>query len=531
MSGESWPASSGECPPTPSDRTGRTSGVKMKLALILALAFVLRVAFLSTIPNGFWKDEARDGYDAYCIMETGRDQYGAFLPLFARAFDDYNETLYLYVAIPFIKACGLNELGVRLPAAIVGTLTVLALFHLARTLWGPGTGLLASLLLAVSPWHVQFSRMAFRQVLLPLLFVLGLSVFLRGFQTPSRLTMGAAILGLSLHTYSSARVFVPLFLAGLVIANRRKMLHHRGAAVCALAVFAGFVAILLPFWISEQGMMRARTVGIAPHPAQILLNYLSYYSPDFLVRSGDPNPRHSVPGMGTLLPFEMVTVLAGMLFLLFRDRRRHGLAATVLFLWLVLYPLPACLFEPSHASRAIVGSALFPLFSAHGLSCLLDLVSRWRRMALTIAGLVIATSTVLYCKRYFVDYPHDISGSWQFGMRDAIAFAERSPFDCVIVSDRFSRAGTHILFYTRYPPAAYQRAPIPPEIQSGYTIGKYRVQSITELHVIDPGCLYMVRPDEARYLFSIGRVVKVVSSVFNPKGNEVITFVVEAGTP
>ena len=32
------------------------------------------------MPNGFHADEASIGYDAYSMLETGRDQYGEFLP-------------------------------------------------------------------------------------------------------------------------------------------------------------------------------------------------------------------------------------------------------------------------------------------------------------------------------------------------------------------------------------------------------------------------------------------------------------------
>ncbi|MDJ0601293.1 MAG: 4-amino-4-deoxy-L-arabinose transferase, partial [Crocosphaera sp.] len=50
------------------------------LAIILVLTFLLRVAFLGSIPNGFFTDEASNAYDAYSILHTLRDQYGEFLP-------------------------------------------------------------------------------------------------------------------------------------------------------------------------------------------------------------------------------------------------------------------------------------------------------------------------------------------------------------------------------------------------------------------------------------------------------------------
>ena len=63
-------------------------------------------------------------------MQTGRDEYGKFLPVVLRSFDDYKPALYAYFVIPFIKLAGLNIYAVRLPAVIFGILAVLATFFL-----------------------------------------------------------------------------------------------------------------------------------------------------------------------------------------------------------------------------------------------------------------------------------------------------------------------------------------------------------------------------------------------------------------
>jgi hypothetical protein len=53
------------------------------LLAVILMAALLRVSFLSTVPNGFYCDEASDGYDSYSILKTLHDQNGEFLPLFA----------------------------------------------------------------------------------------------------------------------------------------------------------------------------------------------------------------------------------------------------------------------------------------------------------------------------------------------------------------------------------------------------------------------------------------------------------------
>ena len=167
-------------------------------ALLLLLAAVLRILFLSDIPNGFTTDEASTGYDAYSILATGRDQHGEFLPFFAQSFGDYNESLYRFITVPSIAVFGLNEFATRLPAALAGVLTVWIVYLLGKTWHDEHLAWIAALLLAISPWHIFFSRTAFRLILLPLCCCLGLYFFQRGLQRPRDLPFSAAFFALSM---------------------------------------------------------------------------------------------------------------------------------------------------------------------------------------------------------------------------------------------------------------------------------------------------------------------------------------------
>ena len=96
---------------------------------IVAIAFILRIVFLGTIPNGFFCDEASNAYDSYSILKTLKDQHGVFLPFFTRSIDDYREALFVFLTIPFIKLFGLNEFAARFPSAVIGAITVVVLYY------------------------------------------------------------------------------------------------------------------------------------------------------------------------------------------------------------------------------------------------------------------------------------------------------------------------------------------------------------------------------------------------------------------
>ncbi len=98
------------------------------LVLILVLGGFLRLINLSGSPPSLNWDEASLGYNAYSISSTLKDEYGKFLPLYTRSFDDYRSAIPVYLMIPSIKVFGLNEQGVRFPSAAIGTINILIIF-------------------------------------------------------------------------------------------------------------------------------------------------------------------------------------------------------------------------------------------------------------------------------------------------------------------------------------------------------------------------------------------------------------------
>jgi len=83
----------------------RKNNISQKLntniLIAIAIAALLRLPFLATYPNGFFVDEAANGYEAYALLKTQHDSYGVFMPLFLQAMDDYRTALYKYITIPF----------------------------------------------------------------------------------------------------------------------------------------------------------------------------------------------------------------------------------------------------------------------------------------------------------------------------------------------------------------------------------------------------------------------------------------------
>jgi len=105
------------------------------LIVILLLSLFLRFYKMNTNPPSLDWDEASLGYNAYSILKTGADEYGNKFPLSIRSFDDYKPPLYVYLDVPSIAVFGLNETGVRFPAALFGFLSVAVIYFLVKEIF------------------------------------------------------------------------------------------------------------------------------------------------------------------------------------------------------------------------------------------------------------------------------------------------------------------------------------------------------------------------------------------------------------
>src|SRR3989344_6534752 len=195
---------------------------------IILLSAILRLWQLGNVPPSPDWDEVALGYDAYSILHTGRDEFGKFLPVVLRSFDDYKPALYAYLTIPSILIFGLNTFAVRFPSALFGIISVIAVFFLIRELfkeykYRDYLSLLSSFLLAISPWSIQFSRVAFESNIGVTLNVLVVLFFLKGLKKPWMLSLSAFFAGLSIYSYQSEKVFTPLLVLVIVIIFWKKL--------------------------------------------------------------------------------------------------------------------------------------------------------------------------------------------------------------------------------------------------------------------------------------------------------------------
>ena len=448
---------------------------RWSLLAVVPLATVLRVYHLRDVPAGLYCDEAGLGYNAYAIATAGIDENGQSFPLFFWSFDvSYKNPAFVYAAVIPVALLGLDEFSVRLTSAMFGVGTVVAMLYLGDALFGPPVGLCAAVLLALCPWHLHFSRIAFELISFPFFFVIAVTLLVRFTQGRRTLPAAMVFFGACVYAYQIASLFVPLFLLGFVVLYPRMLLRRRQEAGLALAVLCVTIGPAAAFLYRHRDLATQYFLGttilsggqgLAPQATQFVRNYLAFFSPPFLFWSGDPLVRHAVPGFGELLSITAPCLVFGLVRAATRRERTDGL----LLWWLVLYPVgPSLMTEVPSASRGIIGAPALCLLAASGVAAAWKTLHQWgghrsvapvvHRLALLGAIGVFTVQLLQYLRAYFVDYPRQSASGYagfQYGYRDVIhdMESERSKYDLLMLTTTdTNQAQIFPLFYNRVDP-------------------------------------------------------------------------------
>ena len=133
------------------------------ICIILLLSVFLRFVSLDNIPAGLYVDEASLGYNAYSLLNTGKDEYGQPFPIFLRSFGDFKPALYAYFTTIPIALFGLNIFSIRFLSALSGTFLVLITYLIlkrSKIRHNSSLAILSALVLSLSPWAIFQSRVA-----------------------------------------------------------------------------------------------------------------------------------------------------------------------------------------------------------------------------------------------------------------------------------------------------------------------------------------------------------------------------------
>lgn len=468
---------------------------KYILILIILLAAVLRLYGLSTNPPHLTNDEAALGYNAYSILKTGHDEHGEFFPVVFKSFGDWKPGLYIYASVPFVAIFGLTEFSVRAASAIAGIIAVWLVYLVGRDLFASRKiGILAAIFLAVSPWHLQFSRGAWEASLSLTLLLAGVYFFLQAISKNSKhILFSLLFFSLTLWAYQGAKLSTALVVGMLLLIFNKELLKFPKRDLVKGILLAGLLAlpIVISLLSGKAGRLEVYSVFSYPRPDEYVQNildqenesrnslqyylyhseplnfwrgimgrWMNHYSGRFLFFEGDwASPRHRVPETGALLFADIITIVAGLIAL---SRLKNTKTALFIWLWVALAPLPAALSRDSvHAIRSF--NMVLPLMFilALGANFLLENLKRptlWQKGVWLSLGALYLFSFAYYLDQYWVHSPKKYSEYWHYGYKQLVEKigSVGANYQNVVVQQNYSQPYIFFLFYNRYDPAKYQ---------------------------------------------------------------------------
>jgi 4-amino-4-deoxy-L-arabinose transferase-like glycosyltransferase len=333
---------------------------------LLAVSLLVSVVYFAEVSHnspGFFVDEASIAYNAHTISQSGVDEYGESFPLYFRAFGEYKNPVYIYLLAALFRFTGPSVFIARLLSAILGMVAALLLGLLAtRVTKKRWAGLLVFLVVLLTPWTFEISRLVFEVSVFPALlagFLLLLyEASLRAEWSWRIAVVLGVLLGLMAYTYSIGRLLAPLFALGLAFFFTRRRWH---GLVLTWIVFAVMLLPLATFSLRHPGALGQRykfVTYVKPGDTntQIALRFVKNYAGDFSPRSwllkGDPEPRHHLQWLGSLL-IGMVLLAAIGFIVVLRWHWREAWWRFILY-GLAVAPIPASLtLDHFHTLRLI----------------------------------------------------------------------------------------------------------------------------------------------------------------------------------
>jgi len=489
------------------------------IIFIALLTLATRFYKLDTIPVHLSNDEISIAYDAYSIMNTGRDEHGQRLPISFQSHNTYKAPLYAYLLAPLTKLLPNSAFSARVPSAFLGSLSVLILgllvFELSKNY---SLSLLSAFFLSITPWHIYTSRMALEANVALFCVLLGLYLFFKGISKRNNIFVFFSMIGfaMSLYAYHSEWFIVPIYLVAL------SLIYFRKKPKIVFLCIVIFVGLCLPlgkdYLNNRKTNARANTEMIWKEPYleqqlknpqysivkkgqflthAVMANYSDYVNFGYLFFNGlrlfpdESNAFNSGLFLSICLPF--------FIYGLFCIKKFFGTNSRFIWIWVLVSPLISAL---THGGTNLVRNLISVAPYTVLISC--GFLFFWNKLStklLTKIFLVVLIfiSFIYFGFIYFKHFPIHSGLGYQYGYRQIAEYIKpiNGKYNKIVIEVRFGDYNKYIGIPHLYVPYFTELNPnimlSRIDTPDGLYFDKYIVKQINwNLEIIEKNTLYVV---------------------------------------
>jgi hypothetical protein len=464
---------------------------------ILLLAGLLRFYKLGELPSGLTWDEAAIAYNGYSIVKVHRDEWLQLMPISFKSFGDFKAPLAIYINGAVTYLLGITTWSIRLPFALLGVMAVLGMMLMVEQIYlldkkrqktrlnFKTAGIISGVLLALSPWHILFSRVGFESGLALALLIWGV-FFLLKWQQSSKykilwLLLSASLLTSTLYAYHSAKVAMPLLVMSVMWwFYKKQILKNRYTLVFFLSMLILSYPVLYDSFAGE-GLTRAGVTIFAQTGYTLqtfktfISNTSSHLSPGFLIKGVADSLRHSTGRWGVLLPTSFILWVLGVwqviqsyIFETKENKDKTKLSVYLALSFTIFGLLPAIIGqEVPHPNRALLALPGFILFILLGIEHVEVILGNYqKKIKLLIYSLLIllyGTSFVAFAGYYLNSYGQKTSQEFIAGYLETAELAwqylegkdDYPPVDQVVMTSQYGQPYIYVLLAGEINPISY----------------------------------------------------------------------------
>jgi hypothetical protein len=467
-------------------------------AAVLGVVMLVRLAQLDQLPRVLNRDEAALAYNAWSLLDTGKDEWSRSWPVVFESFGDYKLPGYIYSLVGLFSILPKNEWVVRVPSALAGIwlagLSSWGIWQLTKR-WS--WALLTFAVIGVTPFAIFYSRIAFEAHLgLALFASMGALFYLAAKATGRRRVMldtAASLFGLlAALTYNTPLLLMPFMLPVIIVHRGWRQWRSWGLAVAGL-----LFVIVLSYWLVLPATAQKSNITIFSddsvrllwltyrdaHPTGLLQifgnrwlftiklmfeNMLASIGPWFLIIRGGDHPWHSLSGSGHItwsLYFSAAMGVVGWLssWLSLRNKSLRKIGSLLAYLSLIGLAPAVVTVDAPHATRSLLYLYTLPIWAILGWWWLASFArgqKSVKSMSVLLGCLVLATffESSSWLHKYFTWYPTHHPVSLEINFPQTISAANTTyPDQPIAIVDGPGFHYILLAWYLKIEPAYFQK--------------------------------------------------------------------------
>lgn len=489
---------------------------------VVVLASFLRLYNLHILPTSLFGDELDVGYQAYSLLKTGRDYSGNFLPLQPQSLAEWRTPLFIYSTIPFVAFWGITPISLRLLPSLMGILNVILVYIFVsknfsnKKKFGLSLADVSAFVLAINPWHIQYSRAAFEVTEMITFILLGLMFFIHANRNKGKhLWLSVLFFLLAPWTYNTPKFFIPFFCLCLILIYWKEMLKLNIKEYLYAFLIGLLLGLPLLFnTLSGQGSARFNNISIFSDPtlekvisenreidtsmpkvfhnkitffgSHFVENYLGALNPQFLFLYGDTNPRHSIEGQGLFYAIDLLLLSIGIKFFFSKEDKKIK-SIVLSFILIGILPSALTIDGANHATRLILILVPLVILISYGLV-------HSKKLIWLIYLPFLCVCIFFFVHDYFVHNPINSQVWWHYGWSESISYIKehQSEYERVVISDKGEPPQIFFLANYEYDPSLWQK-----KVTGKFYFHSFDNQSVYDLgSKLDNKTLYLATAKE-----------------------------------